>query len=134
MADEPFTRLPLRGDAGGATGAQPRRCPGNARHQPGQGRRRQPNTATQRAAPVRSWAELEAVAAALGPRYGPMILFAAATGLRPAESVALEKRDIDRDERVVYGRRSYTRRELRRSIAPPREQRPRQAAWTAVEA
>jgi integrase len=35
--------------------------------------------------PFESWAELDAVAAALGPRYGPMILFAAATGLRPAE-------------------------------------------------
>ena len=35
--------------------------------------------------------------AAIGPRYGPMILFAAATGLRPAEWIALEKRDIDRD-------------------------------------
>src|SRR3954454_15710353 len=53
MADEPFTRLPLRGDTGGPTGAQPRRCLGNARHQPGQGRSRQPNTATERAAPVR---------------------------------------------------------------------------------
>jgi integrase len=42
-----------------------------------------------------------------------MILFAAATGLRPAEWVALEKRDIDRDERVVYVRRSFTRGELK---------------------
>jgi integrase len=42
-----------------------------------------------------SWAELEALAASLG-RYGPMILFAAATGLRPAEWIALEKRDVDR--------------------------------------
>jgi integrase len=30
-----------------------------------------------------------------------MIIFAAATGLRPAEWIALEKRDIDRDSRVV---------------------------------
>lgn len=51
--------------------------------------------------PFESWAEVEAVADGLGERYGPMILFAAATGLRPAEWVALEKRDIDRDERVV---------------------------------
>jgi integrase len=42
-----------------------------------------------------------------------MILFAAATGLRPAEWVALEKCDIDRDERVVYVRRSYTRGEVK---------------------
>jgi integrase len=46
--------------------------------------------------PFESWADLEKVAAAIGPRYGPMILFAAATGLRPAEWIALEKRDVDR--------------------------------------
>ncbi len=38
-----------------------------------------------------------------------MILFAAASGLRPAEWIALEKRDVDRKERVVYVRRSFTR-------------------------
>jgi len=63
--------------------------------------------------PFESWVELEAVAEAIGPRYGPMILVAAATGLRPAEWIALEKRDIDRTERVVYVRRSFTRRELK---------------------
>lgn len=35
--------------------------------------------------PFESRAELEALAAAIGQRHGPMILFAAATGLRPAE-------------------------------------------------
>jgi integrase len=39
--------------------------------------------------------------------------FAAATGLRPAEWIALEKRDLDRDQRVVYVRRSFTKRELK---------------------
>src|SRR5947207_7258390 len=63
--------------------------------------------------PFESWAELEALATAIGPRYGPMILFAAATGLRPAEWIALEKRDVDREERVVYVRRSFTRSELK---------------------
>ena len=63
--------------------------------------------------PFESWAELDALAAAIGPRYGPMILFAAATGLRPAEWIALEKRDIDRKERVVYVRRAFTRGELK---------------------
>jgi len=38
-----------------------------------------------------------------------MILFAAATGLRPAEWIALEKRDIDREEPAVYVRRWFTR-------------------------
>jgi len=63
--------------------------------------------------PFESWAELEALAAAIGPRYGPMILFAAATGLRPAEWLALEKRDVDRKERVAFVRRSFTRGELK---------------------
>jgi integrase len=52
--------------------------------------------------PFESWAELDAVASAIASRYGPMILFAAATGLRPAEWIALERRDVDREEHVVY--------------------------------
>src|SRR3989440_6349509 len=63
--------------------------------------------------PFESWAGLEAVAEAIRPPDGPMVLFAAATGLRPAEWIALEKRDIDRTERVVYVRRSFTHRELK---------------------
>ncbi len=64
--------------------------------------------------PFESWAELEALAEAIGPRYGPMIIFAAATELRPAEWIALEKRDIDRDGRVVYVHRAFTKGELKR--------------------
>jgi integrase len=45
--------------------------------------------------PFESWAELDAVAANLSPRYRPMVIFGAATGLRPAEWLALEWRDID---------------------------------------
>jgi ribosomal protein S18 acetylase RimI-like enzyme len=45
--------------------------------------------------PFDSWAEIEVVATHLGPVYGPMIVFAAATGLRPAELFALEHRDLD---------------------------------------
>lgn len=61
--------------------------------------------------PLESGAELEAIAEAIGPRYGPMIRFTAATRLRPAEWIALEKRDVDQEERVDYVRRSFTRRE-----------------------
>jgi integrase len=35
------------------------------------------------------------------------VMFAAATGLRPGEWIALEQRDIDRDARVVYVRRAF---------------------------
>jgi integrase len=51
--------------------------------------------------------QLRAVAAALGPRYGPMVIFAAATGLRPGEWLALEWRDIDSDTRVLHVRRAF---------------------------
>lgn len=63
--------------------------------------------------PFESWDELDAVAAKLGPRYGPMVIFAAATGLRPGEWVALERRDIDHDMRVAYVRRAFTKGRLK---------------------
>jgi integrase len=63
--------------------------------------------------PFESWAELDAVAANLAPRYRPMVIFAAATGLRPAEWLALEWRDIDLGARVVYVHRSFTKGRLK---------------------
>jgi integrase len=63
--------------------------------------------------PFETWREVEAVAAQLGPVYGPMVIFAAATGLRPAEWLALERRDVDRQMRVVYVRRSFTKGRLK---------------------
>ena len=50
--------------------------------------------------PFDSNGQLEALAVELEPRYGPMVLFAAATGLRPGEWIALEQRDIDLDNRA----------------------------------
>lgn len=63
--------------------------------------------------PFESWAEPDAVVANLAPRYRPMVIFAAATGLRPAEWLALERRDVDREARVVYVRRSFTKGRLK---------------------
>ena len=65
--------------------------------------------------PFESWAEVDAVAAMLGPVYGPMIVFAAATGLRPGEWIALERRDVDRPARVVHVRRSFSYGRLKRA-------------------
>jgi hypothetical protein len=42
--------------------------------------------------PFESWAEIKAVAECLGAVGGPMVVFAAATGLRPAQLVTLELR------------------------------------------
>jgi len=42
-----------------------------------------------------------------------MIVFAAATGLRPSELFGLERRDIDRQLRVVYIRRAYANGRLK---------------------
>jgi integrase len=63
--------------------------------------------------PFESWSELEALAERLGPRFGPMVIFAAATGLRPGEWVALEDRDVDREAHVVYVRRSLSKGRLK---------------------
>jgi integrase len=71
----------------------------------------QPRRKEQR--PFESWAELDTLAAKLGPRWGPMVIFAAATGLRPEEWIALERRDIDPEARVVYVRRAFTNGRLK---------------------
>ena len=63
--------------------------------------------------PFESWHEIEVVAAQLGPVYGPMVVFAAATGLRPSELFAIERRDIDRVLAVVYVRRAYANGRLK---------------------
>ena len=56
--------------------------------------------------PFETWQQVEAVAALLGPVYGPMVIFGAATGLRPSELFGLDRRDVDRAAGVVYVRRA----------------------------
>jgi integrase len=62
--------------------------------------------------PFESWEDLQALAERLGPCLGAMVIFAAATGMRPGEWVALEHRDIDRAGRVAYVRRSFSKGRL----------------------
>jgi integrase len=57
--------------------------------------------------PFESWAQLAKVASRLGDRERVLVIFAAATGLRPGEWIALEQRDVDLDARVVYVRRAF---------------------------
>jgi integrase len=59
--------------------------------------------------PFESWAQIRSVAERLGPRFGPMVVFAAATGLRPSELFALEQGDLDRGAGVVHVRRAYAK-------------------------
>ena len=69
--------------------------------------------------PFESWDEIRALAGRLGPVIGPMVLFGSATGLRPAELVAVEQRDIDRAGGVVYVRRQF----VRGQVKPPKTRR-----------
>ena len=53
--------------------------------------------------PIRAYtrAELDAITAELAPQYAPLPVFVAATGLRPEEWIALERRDVDRRGRAL---------------------------------
>src|SRR3954453_9190989 len=64
--------------------------------------------------PVRAYtpADLDGMAAELSPEYAPLPAFAAATGLRPEEWQALERRDVDRRGGVVNVRRTVSSGEV----------------------
>jgi integrase len=62
-----------------------------------------------------SWEQIKAVAARLDAVTGPMVVFGAAAGLRPAELVALEQRDVDRIGGVVYVRRQLVRGQVKQT-------------------
>jgi integrase len=51
--------------------------------------------------------EVDALAIELGPVYGPLVVFAAETGLRTNEWVALERRDLDRAGAAVTVQRRF---------------------------
>lgn len=57
-------------------------------------------------------AEVDALAAELSPMFRPLPVFAAATGLRPEEWAALERRDLDRRAGIVTVRATVSSGEL----------------------
>jgi integrase len=73
------------------------------------GRNRQPSPR-----PVRAFTaeEIEAIAVELSPMYQPLPAFVAATGLRPEEWQALERRDMDRAGRVLTMARTVSSGEV----------------------
>jgi integrase len=73
------------------------------------GRNRQP---APRPIRVYTRAELDAIELELAPAYRPLPVFAAATGLRPEEWQALERRDIDRGAGVLNVRRTVSSGEI----------------------
>ena len=52
---------------------------------------------------------VDALETELGPRFGPLVVFAAETGLRPSEWAALERRHVDRARRVLTVHGTKTR-------------------------
>lgn len=52
--------------------------------------------------------QVETLAVELGPLYGPLVIVAAYTGLRPSEWAALEWRDVDRDAGVLTVERAFS--------------------------
>lgn len=62
---------------------------------------------------LRSFGLLLRLLLELGPADGPIVAFAAATGLRPQEWLALERRDVIRDRRVLRVERVVSAGEVR---------------------
>lgn len=56
--------------------------------------------------------ELEAIATELSARFRPLPAFAATTGLRPEEWMALERRDVDHAGALLYVRRTVSSGEV----------------------
>jgi integrase len=57
--------------------------------------------------------EISRLALKLGPLYGPLVVFAAETGLRPSEWIAIQHADVQREHGVLVIERSVSRGRLK---------------------
>jgi integrase len=73
--------------------------------------------------PFASWEEIEAIVEELDPRFAAIPVFAAGTGLRPEEWLALERKDVDREAGIVTVERVYTQRRLKQCAKSSRQRR-----------
>jgi len=73
--------------------------------------------------PFASWEEIEAITEEIDPRYAAIPIFAAGTGLRPEEWIALTRADLDRRDGVVHVRRVYTHGILKDCAKTSRQRR-----------
>jgi integrase len=73
--------------------------------------------------PFASWDEMHAIAAELHPRFAAIPVFAAGTGLRPEEWIALERRDVHRDAGFVTVERVYSQGRLKTCGKTSRQRR-----------
>ena len=86
--------------------------------------------------PVRAFtlAEVDALGLELSPMYAPLPAFAAATGLRPEEWQALERRDVDRGIGVLSVRRTVSSGEVVELAKTERSRRQVPLSARALEA
>jgi len=73
--------------------------------------------------PFHDWAQVEAIAAEMDPRFAAIPIVLVGTGLRPEEMFALERRDVDLDAGVISVERVYSQRVLKEPKKSSRQRR-----------
>jgi integrase len=84
--------------------------------------------------PFESWAEVDAIAEEIDPRYAAIPVVLVGTGLRPEELFALERRDVDLNAGVLSVERVYTQRLLKECRKSSRQRRQVPLTGRTVEA
>jgi integrase len=73
--------------------------------------------------PFESWDEVDAIAAEVDARCAALPVFLVGTGLRPEEAFALERRNVDREAKLVSIERVFTQGRLKECAKSGRQRR-----------